>query len=105
MTLSRAPIFLGLLGLGYGRGGRIEGASALLSELEDRGSRGEYVAAFAPLAIYIGQGDVPAMRRTLAKAIEEESPPVALRVTCGQFIQEFRSDPEINRLHFEMYGW
>ncbi len=105
VTLSRAPIFLGLLGLGYGRAGRAEDANRLLRELEDRGSRGEYVAAFAPLAIYIGTGDVPAIRRALAKAIAEAAPPVTLRVTCGQFLQEYRSDPEIERLLFELYGW
>jgi hypothetical protein len=105
VTLSRAPIFLGLLGLGYGRAGRAEDANRLLQELEDRGSRGEYVAAFAPLAIYIGAGDVPAIRRALAKAIAEAAPPVTLRVTCGQFLQEYRSDPEIERLLFELYGW
>jgi hypothetical protein len=41
----------------------------------------------------------------MVQAIQEEAPPVALRVMCGQFIQEFRSDPEVQRLHIEMYGW
>ncbi len=104
-TLSRAPIFVGLLGFGYGRAGRMEDANRLLRELEDRGSRGEYVPAFAPLTIYLGQGDVSAIRRTLANAIEETAPPLTLRVTCGQFLEEFRSDPEIDRLHVEMFGW
>lgn len=104
-TLSRAPIFLSLLGLGYGRAGCSEDTNRLLRELEDRGSRGEYVPAFAPLAICIGKGDVSAIRRTLAKAIEEASPPLTLLVTCGQFLEEFRSDPEIHRMHLELFGW
>jgi tetratricopeptide (TPR) repeat protein len=62
-TLSRAPVFVGLLGLGYGRAGRAEDAKRLLCELEDRGTRGEYVPAFAPLAINVGLGDVPAIHR------------------------------------------
>jgi len=65
-TLSRAPIFMGVLGLGYARAGRIDDATRLLREMEDRGSRGEFVPAFAPLAIHVGLGDLPAMRRTLA---------------------------------------
>jgi len=105
VTLSRAPIFVGLLGLGYARAGQLDDPKRLLAELEDRASRGEYVPAFAPLSIYVGQGDVPAIRRSLAKAIEEFVPPLTLQVTCGQYLQAFRSDPEIHRMLFELYGW
>jgi tetratricopeptide (TPR) repeat protein len=104
-TLSRAPIFLGLLGFGYGRAGRVEEANRLLGELADRGSRGEYVPAFAPLAIYLGLGNLPAVRGTLASAIEEGTAPLTIRVTCGQFLQEFRSDPGIQRLHLKLFYW
>jgi len=104
-TLSRAPIFVGLLGFGYGRAGRAEDANRLLRELEDRGSRGEYVPSFAPFAIHLGLGDLPAIRRTLASAIEEGAAPLTIRVTCGQFLEEFRSDLQIDRLHLELFGW
>lgn len=104
-TLSRAPIFLGLLGFGYGRAARAEDANRLLGELEDRRSRGEYVPAFSPLAIHLGQGDVPAIRGSLASAVKESAPPVTLRVTCGQFLEDFRSDPEIDRLHRDLFAW
>jgi len=104
-TLSRAPIFVGLLGLGYARAGRGDDATRLLRELEDRGSRGEYIPGCAPLAIYVGQNDLPAIRQALAKAIAEATPPLTLRVTMGQFLEALRSDPEIRRLHFELYGW
>jgi serine/threonine protein kinase/Tfp pilus assembly protein PilF len=104
-TLSRDPIFVGLLGFGYARAGRGDDATRLLRELEDRGNRGEYIPAFASLNIYIGQGDLPAIRQGLAKALAENTPPLTLRVTTGQFLEALRSDPEIRRLHFEFYGW
>ena len=73
-TLSRAPIFLGMLGLALGRAGRVDGATRLLQELEDRASRGEYVPAFSQLSIQVGLGDVPAMRRLLGAAMAEATP-------------------------------
>jgi len=104
-TLSRAPIFVGLLGLGYARAGRIDDALRLLRELEDRGSRGEYVPAFAALSIHVGLGDVPAMRLSLAAAVAEATPPLTFRANSGgRFLDEYRSDPEINRLLVEVYG-
>jgi len=103
-TLSRAPIFVGVLGLGYARAGRADDANRLLDELDDRASRGEYVPEFSRLAIHVGQGDVVAMRRTLASALAEATPPFTLRATCGQFLEDFRSDAEIDRLAYEFYG-
>ena len=50
VTLARAPSFVGMLGLAYARAGRLDDASRLLHELEDRSSRGEYVGAVALLA-------------------------------------------------------
>jgi tetratricopeptide (TPR) repeat protein len=103
-TLSRAPVFVGILGLGYARGGRLEDANRLLRELEDRGSRGEYVPAFAPLAIYVGQGDLQAIRRALSKVLAEATSPVSLFATVGDPLEASWSDPEIHRLLFEFYG-
>jgi serine/threonine protein kinase/Tfp pilus assembly protein PilF len=105
-TLSRAPIFVGLLGLGYARAGRIDDAIRLRHELEDRGSRGEYIPAFASLSIHVGLGDVPAMRQSLAAAVAEATPPITFRANSGgRFLDEYRSDPEINRLLVELYGY
>jgi hypothetical protein len=104
VTLSRAPIFVGCLGLVYARGGRLDDAARLLSELEDRGSRREYLPSFAPLSIYVGLGDRPEIRRTLAKALDENTPPFSICATGGQFLEEFRTDPEINRMLFDLYG-
>jgi tetratricopeptide (TPR) repeat protein len=104
-ALSRAPIFVGLMGMVSARAGRREDALRLVRELQDRGSRGEYVPAFALLAIHVGLGDVPEIRRTLSRALAEATPPLTLRVTAGQFLESFRSDPEINRMLLELYGW
>jgi TolB-like protein/tRNA A-37 threonylcarbamoyl transferase component Bud32/Flp pilus assembly protein TadD len=103
-TLSRTPMFVGLLGLGYARARRLDDATRLLRELEERASRGEYVAAFAPLAIHVGLADLPAIRRTLSKMLEETTPPTMLRTTSGPFLEAFRSDPEIDRMLSELYG-
>jgi hypothetical protein len=84
---------------------RLDDANRLLHELAERAGRGEYVPAHAALFIYVGLGDVPAIRRTLAKAIEESLPPLALKLTCGELLLLHRSDPEINRMLSEHYGW
>jgi hypothetical protein len=78
----------------------------LLGELEDRGSRREYVPAFAPLMILVGLGDVPLIRQALAAAIADSTPPLSLRANGGGLIlDEFRTDPEIDRMLFELYGY
>ena len=104
-TLSRAPDFVGFLGFGYARAGRLEEARQLLSELRDRGASGEYIPAFATLNIHLGLGDVSATRATFAKAIAEPVSPASLCVPCGHFLQAFRTDPEIDRMHREFLGW
>src|SRR5262249_17286214 len=53
VTASRAPLFVGLLGLAYARGGRLCDTMRLLHELEDRSSRGEYVPTRALLHINV----------------------------------------------------
>jgi serine/threonine-protein kinase len=105
VTLARAPCFVGMLGLAYARAGRLDGASRLLHELEDRSSRGEYVSAVSVLIIHVGGGELPAMRTTLVKVLEEDTPPYAVLSTGGKFLEAFRSDPDINRMLLELYGW
>jgi len=104
VTLSRAPTYVGFLGLAYARAGRLDDANRLLSELEDRGSRGEYIPAYGPFAIYAGQGDLAAMRRSLSKALEEATPLLMLRCITCLFPETFQSDPEMNRLLSELFG-
>jgi pentatricopeptide repeat protein len=102
--ISRAPGYLGLLGLGYARAGRAEDAKRVLRELEERGIHGEYIPAFAPMTIHIGLGDVPAIRATFAKALAENASPLSI-CTTSPFLEAMRSDAEIDRLHRELFGW
>jgi len=104
VTASRAPNFVGLLGLAYARGGRLDDATRLLHELEDRSSRGEYVPTIALLHINVGQGDLPAIRGALSKALAEGTPPFVFRPTSSPFLEAYRSDPEVNRLLLNLYG-
>jgi len=103
--VSRAPIFLGILGFAYARAGRSEDALRIKQELEDRAARGEYVPASALLQIYVGLGEIPGVRRMFTQAVEEATPPLAIRIASGLFFDQFRVDPEIQRLHLQMFGW
>jgi serine/threonine protein kinase/tetratricopeptide (TPR) repeat protein len=103
LALSRAPIFVAVTGLGYARAGRVEDARRLLSELDERASRGEYVPAFTRLAIHVGLGDLPAIRRELALAVDEMTPVFSIRVTAGVQLDALSGDPEITRLYKMFY--
>jgi pentatricopeptide repeat protein len=102
--ISRAPISVCVLGFGYAQAGRPEDARRLLRELEDRGIRGEYIPAFALMTIHVGLGDLPAIRATFARALAETVSPLSIR-NIGHFMQPLRSDPQIDRLHRELFGW
>jgi len=105
VVASRAPIYMGLLGKAYASAGRRDDANRLLHELEDRGSRGEFIPAFSLLAIYVGLGDIPAAREMLARAQAESTSAFDLAATSALFLDELRSDPEINRMLVEMFGY
>ena len=103
--LSRAPIFTGILGLVYARAGRQDDAIRLLREIEDRGSRGEYIPSFSKVAIFVGTGDLAGMRTSLAEVIAAATSPLPVRVICGKYLEGYRSDPEIRQLHLDLFGW
>jgi len=105
IVASRAPLYIGLLGTAYGRAGRREDATRLLRELEDRGSRGEFIPAFSILSIFAGWGDIPAIRQALASAQAESTPAFSLTATSALFLDKLRSDPEINRMLTEIFGY
>jgi hypothetical protein len=46
----------------------------------------------------VGLGDLVHVRRELAAALEEVTPPFSFRVTSGVFLDRYRSDPEVARL-------
>jgi len=105
VAASRTPLFVGLLGTAYGRAGRSDDASRLLHELEDRGSRGEFIPAFTLLSIHAGFGDIPAIRQSLASVQAESTPAFSLCATSALFLDQLRSDPEIDRMLFEIFGY
>lgn len=102
---SRSPVYVGLLSCAYQRAGRSEDASRLLIELEERRARGEFIPAAYLLNIYAATGDIPAIRRTLTEAIAECTPVFIMRLDSFNFVDPFRSDPEINRMLVELHGY
>ena len=102
---SRSPVYVGLLSCAYQRAGRSEDASRLLIELEERRARGEFIPAAYLLNIYAATGDIAAIRRTLAEAIAETTPVFIMRLDSFNFVDPFRSDPEINRMLVELHGY
>ena len=106
VDLSRAPIFVGNLGFGYGRAGQMTMPNRLLRELEERGSRGEYMPAFTALAIYIGLADVPqfaasvSARRCRVHAAVGDTRECRLLLP-GSISQRSRNQPAT----VELYGW
>ena len=102
VQLSRAPYYVGWLGYGLARVGRADDARRLLAELDERGSRGEFITPLAQLQINAGLGDIAAVRTTLAAAIELWTPQLKLRFPV--YLQPFRTDPEIDRLCVELFG-
>jgi len=102
VQLSRAPFYVGWLGYGLARAGRADEARRLLSELDERGSRGEFIQPVARLRINAGLGDIAAIRSAFAAAIELWTPPLAIRFAA--VLQPFRMDPEVDRMYVELFG-
>src|SRR5215472_11916245 len=105
VAVSRAPIFIGLLGCAYHFAGRAEDANRLVREPEERRSRGEFVPSMSFLSIFAGSGDIPAVRHALRESIAERCPTFTMSLTSFSFINAIRSDPEINRMLVESLGY
>ena len=105
LVISRAPMFMGLLGAAYARAGRAGDAIRLLNELEDRGSRGEFVPASTILATHASLGEIGAIRKTLTLTLAESTPAFTPFLTGASSLDEFRSDPEINRMLVQLFGY
>jgi hypothetical protein len=77
----------------------------LLNELEDRSSRGEFVPACTILPTHVGLGEIGAIRKTLTQALAESTPAFTPFLTGASSLDEFRSDPEINRMLVQLFGY
>jgi len=105
VSIYRTPHFIGMLGLVYARAGRDEDARRLGEELADHAARGETRTLIAQLAIAIGSNDRKGIRTAFA-AVAEDAPQIyQIQLACGPFLQPYRSDPEVDRLHRRLYGW
>jgi serine/threonine-protein kinase len=95
---TRAPIYIGVLGMVYGRAGRLDDARRLGLELDERQSRGEYVVPVARLSVQLGLGDVNGIRRALAACVDGGAAPFSVVATTRLLMDAYRGDPEIDRL-------
>lgn len=103
--ISRAPIFVALLAMGYARAGREEDALRVLRELEERKERGEFVPAWSPGGAMIELGDVNGLRKALQEAWAESNPAFGIRLLTTRKLDDYRSDPEVDRLLTQFFGY
>jgi hypothetical protein len=97
-AISRAPIFVSMIGKIYARQGRLEECAQIEAELEDRRVRGEYIPRACDVIIATGRDDVPGLRRALRACIEEQTTWLTVRMGPGPSLEGFRSDPEVDAL-------
>jgi len=57
------------------------------------------------LNIFVGAGDIPAVRRALSESIAEPCPAFTMRLTSLYCMTSIRCDPEINRMLVELLGY
>jgi len=100
---ARAPIYIGVLGMVYGRTGRLADARRLADELDDRQNRGEYIVPAARLSVYLGLGDPTGVRASLAACVDGGAAPFSVVATSRFLIDAYRGDadidPLLDRLH------
>jgi len=93
---NRLPLYLGVLGYGYGKSGQTEKAHKILEELELK-SRLGYVAAMDISKVYAGLGDTDKAFAFLEKAFtNRESWIFGLKVDPG--FDTIRNDPRFSNL-------
>jgi hypothetical protein len=100
---TRAPIYIGVLGMVYGRAGRLADARRLGDELTERQSRGEYVVPVAHLSVQLGLGDPSGVQTTLAACVDGGAAPFSVVATNRWLLDTYRGrlefDQLLDRLH------
>ena len=102
-AMSRAPIFVAMVGKIYARQGRPGDSALIEAELEDRRLRGEYIPRACDVIISVGRSDVPALRRALQACVAEQTCWLTVRMGPGPSLETFRSDPEVDILMNDIY--
>lgn len=103
--ISRAPIFVALLAMSYGRAGRKEEVLRLLRELDERRERGEFVSAWSPAGAMIELGDLDGVRKALQEARAESNPAFGIRLLTTHKLDEYRRDLEIDGILKQFFGY
>jgi serine/threonine protein kinase/tetratricopeptide (TPR) repeat protein len=102
-ALSRAPIFVSMLGKIYALLRRPGGCARIEAELDERRTRGEYIPRACGVMIAVGRRDVGLLRAALRACIEEQTCWLTVRMGPGPLLETFRSDPEVNALLDRIY--
>jgi len=102
-AISRAPIFVAMIGKIYAGQGRMDDAARIEAELEDRRVRGEYIPRACDVIIAAGRRDIPGLRRALQHCLDDRTTWLTVRLGPGPCLEGFRSDPEVSRLLDEIY--
>jgi len=102
-AISRAPIFVAMIGKIYARQGRADDCARIEAELADRRMRGEYIPRACDVMLAVGRRDVPGLRRALRACIDEDTSWFTVRMGPGPSLEAFRSDPEVTALLNELY--
>ena len=100
---TRAPIYLGVLGMVYACAGRLADARALLQELDERQGRGEYIVPVARLSLHLGFGDPAGVRSALEACVGSGAAPFSVVSTNRWLLDAYRSDPAIAGLLDRMH--
>jgi Tfp pilus assembly protein PilF len=98
VALSRAPMFVGSLAMMYGLAGRTPDLTHLEHELEERRSRGEYIAPFSQVQFALGRADGALIRHALEECFTDPTPFGPLRALVGPFLDAWRTDVAIDDL-------
>jgi non-specific serine/threonine protein kinase len=102
-ALSRAPIFVSMLGKIYALQRQPGGCARIEAELDERRSRGEYIPRACDVMIAVGRQDVGLLQKALRACLEEQTCWLTVRMGPGPMLETFRSDPEVNALLDAIY--
>jgi tetratricopeptide (TPR) repeat protein len=104
VKISRSPIFVGLLGEVYGMAGRHADVDTLITELDERQARGEYIAPFARVMLHAGRRDRAGLRAALEACLAEDVSWFSLNVAVSGTLPDVVRDAELEGLLDRLYG-